>query len=104
VTSPVDISAQPAIHVRPPFKARILNPSQPMHRFTKPGGHVAEIRERTVTQFAAIEFLIYVDGSFMESQMFHGGRAAEYPAAIASRIAQFIEGGWAEAPTDTPSH
>jgi hypothetical protein len=39
-----------------PFKGRILNTTPPMrvlHRFTKPG-RVAEIRERTVTQFHAI--------------------------------------------------
>ena len=51
-----------------------------LHRFTTPG-HWAEIRERKVTQFRAIEFLIYVDGA-IESQMFHNGREAEYPAAL----------------------
>jgi hypothetical protein len=28
-----------------------------LHRFTKPNGHWAEIRERKVTQFRALEFV-----------------------------------------------
>jgi hypothetical protein len=70
-----------AAHVRP--------------RFTKPG-HWAEIRERKVTQFRGIEFLVFVDGSLLESQMFHNGREVEYPGAIEERLRQFIDGGWTE--------
>lgn len=44
-----------------------------LRRFTKPG-HWAEIRERQVTMFNAIEFIVFVDDSLLESQMFHGGR------------------------------
>ena len=44
-----------------PFKGRTTNVTAPMrvlHRFTKPGGHSAEIRERNVTQFRAIEYIV----------------------------------------------
>ena len=51
-----------------------------LRRFTKPSGHWAEIRERKVTQFHALEFLVFVDGlRWLESQLFHDGREAEYP-------------------------
>ena len=83
------------------LKGRTVDPSPPpmrvLHRFTKPG-HVAEIRELVVTQFRAIEFLICVDGSFLVSQMFHGGRQVDYPKELAIRIAQFLDGGWTEEP------
>lgn len=49
-----------------------------------------------MTQFEAIEFFVFVEGSLLESQMFHRGREVEYPVAIASRIAQLVEGGWTE--------
>ena len=71
-----------------------------LHRFTKPGGHWAEIRERKVTTFRAIEYIVFVDGSLLESELFHGGREAEYPAALEARIQQFIDGGWTETPID----
>jgi hypothetical protein len=45
-----------------------------LHRFTKPNGHWAEIRERKATQFRAIEFLVFLDGSLLESQMFQDTR------------------------------
>ena len=80
-----------------PFKGRNANVSAPMrvlHRFTKPGGHWAEIRERKVTTFRAIEYIVFVDGSLLESELFHNGREAEYPKALEARIKQFIDGGW----------
>lgn len=63
-----------------------------LRRFTKAGGHWAEIRERTVTQFKAIEFIVYVDDSLLKSQMFHSGREVEYPKALEVRVKQFIDG------------
>lgn len=63
-----------------PFRGRITHVNAPMrvlHRFTKPGGHWAEIRERKVTTFRAIEYIVYVDGSLLESEMFHHGREAQ---------------------------
>ena len=71
-----------------------------LHRFTKPGGHSAEIRERKVTQFQALEFLVFVDGPLLESQMFHNGREAEYPKELDARIKQFTDGGWIEERAD----
>lgn len=81
-----------------PFTGRILNTPPPMrvlHRFTK-SGRVAEILERKVTQFRAIDFFVFLDGLLLESQIFHGAREVEYPLALASRIAQLIEDGWIE--------
>jgi hypothetical protein len=86
-----------------PLRGKIVNASATMamlHRFTKPGDHWAEIRERTVTQFNAIEFIVFVNGSLLESQLFHNGREVEYPAALADRIAQFMDGGWTELPAE----
>ena len=40
-----------------------------LHRFTKPGGHWAEIRERKVTTFRVIEYIAFVDGSLLKSAM-----------------------------------
>ena len=82
-----------------PFKGRTTSVSPSMrvlHRFTKPGGHWAEIRERTVTTFRAIEFLVFMDGSLLESMMFHNGREVDYPTELDARIRQFIDGGWVE--------
>jgi hypothetical protein len=87
-----------------PFKGRAARPVDPMrvlHRFTKPDGHWAEVRERKVTRFRAIEFLVFVDGSLLESEMFHNGREVEYPAALQARIRQFTDGGWTEQAIDS---
>ena len=86
----------------PPFKGRILNPSAPirvLHRFTKPG-HWFEIRERKVTTFRAIEYIVFMDGSLLDSMLFHGAREAEYLGQLAIRIKQFTDGGWVEEPFD----
>lgn len=65
-----------------------------LYRFSKAGGHWAEIRERTVTTLRAIEYIVFVDGSLLESELFHNGREGQYPAALEARIKQFKEGGW----------
>lgn len=62
----------------------------------KAGGHVAEIRERIVTTFKALEWLVFVDGSLTESQMFHGARLDRYQSELEIRIAQFTDAGWIE--------
>ncbi len=90
-----------------PFKGRrTVSQSAPMnvlYRFTKPGGHRAEIRERNVTAFRSIEYLVFVDGALLESELFHNGREAEYPRALEARIKQFLDGGWIqEALQDLP--
>ena len=80
-----------------PFKGRIAQTAAPMlllHRFTRPGGHWAEIRERNVAAFRAIEYIVFVDGSLLESELFHNGRETEYPKALEARIKQFTDGGW----------
>ena len=64
-----------------------------LHGFTKPGDHRAKIRERKVTTFRAIEYIVFMDGSLLESE-----REAEYPKALEARIKQFLDGGWVEAP------
>ena len=74
-----------------------------LHRFEKPGGHWAEIRERTVTTVRAIEFIVFVDGSPLESELFHNGREPKYPEALEARIKQFIDGGWTKVPIEEES-
>jgi hypothetical protein len=34
-----------------------------LHRFTKASGSVAKIRERIVTPFKALEYLVYINGA-----------------------------------------
>lgn len=80
-----------------PFRGRIQQvrlPLRTLYRFEKPGGHWAEIRERKITTFRAIEYMVFVDGSLLESELFHNGREAQYPAAIDARIKQFTDHGW----------
>ena len=82
-----------------PFTGRRQSSAAPMrvlHSFIKPGGHCAEIRERKVTHFEAIEFIVFVDGSLLESQMFPGKRVESYPTELAARIKEFTDGGWQE--------
>jgi hypothetical protein len=84
-----------------PFKGRSELAAAPLtvlHRFTKPGGRVAVICERKVSPGRAIEFLVYVDHDLRESQVFYGSRVAQYPAALAAVIAQYVDDGWIEQP------
>ena len=81
---------RPLPHVNAPMRV--------LHRFTKPGGHWAA--ERNVLTLRAIEYIVYVDGSLLESELFHHGREAQYPAALEARIKQFTDGGWTETPVD----
>lgn len=81
-----------------PFKGRTAAASTPtrlLRRFTK-SGSVAEIREREVKNLPAIEFIIFVDGSLLESQMFHGRRVGDYPSALEQRAKQFADDSWVE--------
>jgi len=87
-----------------PFRGRrsiATTPTRVLHRFVKPGGHTAEIRERTVTMFRGIEFVVFVDRSMLESQMFHGLRLREYPKALQDRVQAFLDDGWVERPVQT---
>lgn len=81
-----------------PFKGRratAIEPTRILMRFAK-AGRVAEIRERTVASFKAIEFIVYVDGALLESQMFHEARLEAYVPALAERAKQFTDHGWFE--------
>ena len=80
-----------------PFKGRSANAkveTRLARQFTR-GSRVAEIRERTVSSFQAIEFIV-IDGSLLESQMFHGRRLAEYARSLEVRAKQFTDDGWLE--------
>jgi hypothetical protein len=84
-----------------PFEGKGDGPPAPMlvlRRFCK-AGHVAEIRERSVTSFRAIEFIVFIDEQLQESQMFHGARLALYAIELEARCNQFTEGGWVEDPS-----
>lgn len=67
-----------------------------LHRFTKPDGRWVEIRERKVTKWEAIEFLVFVNSQLLETQMFHGARVAQYPSALAAVIAHYVDDGRVE--------
>lgn len=69
-----------------------------LYRFTRGGGRSVEIRERKVAQWQALEYLVFLDGHLVESQMFHGSRVAEYPAALAARVKDYQDDGWQEEP------
>jgi hypothetical protein len=82
-------------------RSRTVEPAAPMrvlHRLEKSDGHWAEIRERQVAELQALEVLVFVDGSMLVSQLFHSGRAAECPDAIATRVKEFMDGGWIPSP------
>lgn len=81
-----------------PFKGRTVNAkveTRLVRQFTK-GSRVAEIRERTISSFQAIEFIVFIDGSLLESQMFHGRRLKDCARAIEDRTKQFTDQGWRE--------
>ena len=69
-------------------------PMRVLYRFTKPGGDFAEICERLDTTSRTIECIVFVNGSLIQIERFQNGREAEYPAAMAARVQQFLEGDW----------
>jgi hypothetical protein len=87
-----------------PFNGRANRGAEPMrvlHRFTKSGCHWAEIRERKVTPFRGLEFIVFMDGSLLESQMFYGERLGLYTSELDARVRQFVDGGWFAEPPPT---
>jgi hypothetical protein len=81
-----------------PFKGRnavLAASTRLVRRFSK-AGRLVEIHERTVTSLKAIEFVIMIDSTLRESQMFHGGRLHEYAPALAMRVKQLTDLGWIE--------
>ena len=72
-----------------------------VRRFLKPS-QVAEIRERTVSQVRGFEFLVFINGSLIESQVFCGDRLGMYAHELQACCAQFQETGWMEDSTSVP--
>ncbi len=91
-----------------PFKGRTVavpEPTRLLRRFKK-AGSIVEIRERTVSGCQGIEFIVFVDRSLLESQMFHGRRLDQYAPALEVRAKEFSDNGWIEetlAETDAPA-
>ena len=85
-----------------PFKDRTPTAQVPTRLFKrfKKAAHVAEIRERRVAAFNAVEFIVLVDGYLLESQMFHGQRSKEYAPTVESRAQRFADEGWVEQPIE----
>lgn len=84
-----------------PFEGKrttIPVPMRVIRRFAKPG-HVAEIRERRITTVRALEWLVFVDGSLIESRMYHGARATAYAGELEECCASLKVDGWVEDPT-----
>lgn len=82
-----------------PFKGRRVDvpvPTRVIRRFTKPTRGAAEIRERVITQFEALEWLLFVDGVLIESRMYHGDRASQYGAELADLVNDLKADGWEE--------
>lgn len=70
-------------------------PMRVLYSFTKPGGHVAEIKERRITSFEALEWMEFIDGNLIESRMYHGERVAFYDAELRERVEIIEANGWA---------
>lgn len=83
-------------------KSRESTPTQVLRRFVK-SGRIAEIHERSLTALAAVEFIVFVDGSMMKSELFHGKRLPDYPAALKTLGERFKENDWIEQPLKAPS-
>jgi len=75
-------------------------PTRVIRRFRKTA-HVAEIRERKVTTFRAIEWLLFVDGQLLESRMYHGARLRAYPGELDECSVDLQKDGWIE---DSAAH
>jgi hypothetical protein len=85
-----------------PFKGRNVVstvPTRLIRRFAK-AGRVVEIHERTLISLKAVEFVILVDRTLRESQMFHGRRLQEYAVVLAIRVKQLTDHGWIEQSVD----
>jgi hypothetical protein len=83
MTSPFTHDYRSGEPIRRQVKERVLA------RFEKPG-HVAEIREREITLFKAIEWRVYIDDSMTESRMYQGARLKEYAVERLARRGYFV--------------
>lgn len=87
-----------------PFTGQRLNVVQPtrtLHRLRR-GEAIAEIRERAVTPYQAVEWLLFVGADLIESRMYHGERAPLYAAELAQVVADLQAKGWTLEPTPPP--
>ena len=83
-----------------PFRGRVTHTVAPMRvlrQFVKPG-HVAQICERTVPAFSGLEYIVLVDESLLDSELFHGARLKDYSQALEARAKQFLDDAWIEQP------
>src|SRR5688572_17515959 len=81
-----------------PFKGRlitIVSPMRVIRHFSK-DEHVVELRERKVTQWAAIEWLLFVDDVLIESRMYHGDGVQRYAHELSEVIENLRSAGWQE--------
>jgi hypothetical protein len=46
---------------------------------------------------------VFINRHLVESQMFHGGRLADYPAGLAAVITQYVDDGWIADDVPSPS-
>ena len=68
-----------------------------LRQFVKPG-HVVQICERTVPAFSGLEYIVLVDESLLDSEIFHGARLRDYSQALEARAKQFLDDAWIEQP------
>ena len=66
-----------------------------LRQFVKPG-HVAQICERTVPAFSGLEYIVLVDESLLDSELFHGARLKDYSRALEARVKRLHDDGWIE--------
>jgi len=83
-----------------PFEGKRVTapvPTRVIRRFCKPA-HVAEIRERKVTTFRALEWLLFVDGQLLETRLYHGARLRAYAGELDECTVDLQKNGWIEDP------
>ena len=84
-----------------PFRGRVINvpkPQRVIRRFTRRSGAVAEVRERQVTQFGALEWLLFVDNVLVETRLYHGARLEAYASELDQVANEMTVDGWHEVP------
>jgi hypothetical protein len=71
-------------------------PIRTRHRFTKPGGQVAEIKERSVISLDALEWIVFIDDAQVESRLYLKYREDLYEPELRERIEALKADGWLE--------
>ena len=98
MTNPSDFTPFRGKHIDIKPATRVIG------RFMKPGGNTAVIRERKVTQFAALEWMLVIDGQMIETRMYHGARLPAYVDELRECREHLIRSGWQPAEEATDSH